>query len=470
MTKKLNKRGFTIVELVVVIVVIAILAAVLIPTISSLVNKANQSADTAAVRQMNEILAMDSVSSSIKNVSDAVKALDGYNINLEDYKPLQKDHYFYFVVVDNRPMVIYTDKEGTIVYPTNVTVPTSAQRMSLSGAVPVDSEYEPETDGSYKLSSGAQLAHLIETKKGTESNPTGALTINLSGNVDLQGAAVDFGKTSGDITIKGAGVDSTVLSGIRADDNTVSPTTGEHAGDKYGFGLFGTIDKGTVTIEDVTITNLVVGNPNETHKNGANTAGLVAGYINSGAKVILKNVIFKDCVVNGYQKVGGIVGQLHGSLEMENVKLENCVVSGEIEVAKIAGYTTSGNLTVESCDFDGITTKSATGNDTFVKADIENMVTNGKTLTLYGLESNTFIYQVGNQLNGTVYTQIVGQFYNSITNDWAWYMNTKDNQQYTLEYRVGILTYQGQACFLNGTSSSASVNFENGKPVTNSGN
>ena len=42
--KKLNKKGFTIVELVIVIAVIAILAAVLIPTFSNVVTKANDSA------------------------------------------------------------------------------------------------------------------------------------------------------------------------------------------------------------------------------------------------------------------------------------------------------------------------------------------------------------------------------------------------------------------------------------------
>ena len=39
-----NKKGFTIVELVIVIAVIAILAAVMIPTFSNIVNKANESA------------------------------------------------------------------------------------------------------------------------------------------------------------------------------------------------------------------------------------------------------------------------------------------------------------------------------------------------------------------------------------------------------------------------------------------
>ena len=41
--KKMNRKGFTIVELVIVIAVIAILAGVLIPTFSGIVNKANDS-------------------------------------------------------------------------------------------------------------------------------------------------------------------------------------------------------------------------------------------------------------------------------------------------------------------------------------------------------------------------------------------------------------------------------------------
>lgn len=41
--RKTNRKGFTIVELVIVIAVIAILAAVLIPTFASIVNKANAS-------------------------------------------------------------------------------------------------------------------------------------------------------------------------------------------------------------------------------------------------------------------------------------------------------------------------------------------------------------------------------------------------------------------------------------------
>ena len=51
-----SKKGFTLVELVIVIAVIAILAAVLIPTFSGIISKANKSSALQAIR--NEITEM----------------------------------------------------------------------------------------------------------------------------------------------------------------------------------------------------------------------------------------------------------------------------------------------------------------------------------------------------------------------------------------------------------------------------
>ena len=58
MAKRL-KRAFTITELVIVIAVVAILAAVLIPTFTNIVNKANESADTQLVKNLNTILSSE---------------------------------------------------------------------------------------------------------------------------------------------------------------------------------------------------------------------------------------------------------------------------------------------------------------------------------------------------------------------------------------------------------------------------
>ena len=54
--KKLNKKGFTIVELVIVIAVIAILAGVLIPTFATVVDKANKSSAEQQARNFYTLL------------------------------------------------------------------------------------------------------------------------------------------------------------------------------------------------------------------------------------------------------------------------------------------------------------------------------------------------------------------------------------------------------------------------------
>lgn len=79
---KLNKRkGFTIVELVIVIAVIAILAAVLIPNISNLVKKANASADESLVRNLNTALSMDVEKHQTMDAAlEAAKTNGGYDL------------------------------------------------------------------------------------------------------------------------------------------------------------------------------------------------------------------------------------------------------------------------------------------------------------------------------------------------------------------------------------------------------
>ena len=108
-----KKKGFTIVELVIVIAVVAILAAVLIPTFSNLVKKANLSADQQAVRQMNTALAIYAAENERPSTAaEAKKALDSQLINVEGgLVPVSKGYAFYWDSSKNEVVLVATGDE-----------------------------------------------------------------------------------------------------------------------------------------------------------------------------------------------------------------------------------------------------------------------------------------------------------------------------------------------------------------------
>lgn len=107
---KQTKRGFTIVELVIVIAVIAILAAVLIPTFAGLIEKANESVDMQLVNQMNTVLQADEVvAGKPATVAQAQKIL--IENGCDDFTPTDKNNVFYWVGAENR-VIIWTKDEG----------------------------------------------------------------------------------------------------------------------------------------------------------------------------------------------------------------------------------------------------------------------------------------------------------------------------------------------------------------------
>ncbi|MBE5869288.1 MAG: type II secretion system protein [Lachnospiraceae bacterium] len=86
--KKMNKKGFTIVELVIVIAVIAILASVLIPTFSGIIEKAKASnaLSTAKNAYTSLLIADDDADISVADKVDYYVLIDGYYFSIDDGK------------------------------------------------------------------------------------------------------------------------------------------------------------------------------------------------------------------------------------------------------------------------------------------------------------------------------------------------------------------------------------------------
>ena len=90
--RKNNRKGFTIVELVIVIAVIAILASVMIPTISGVIAKANDAAAQADARNAYTQYVADAA-----NADEAKDASENVIIKLSDNE--------FFAVVDGKVLV-----------------------------------------------------------------------------------------------------------------------------------------------------------------------------------------------------------------------------------------------------------------------------------------------------------------------------------------------------------------------------
>ena len=114
--KRTNKKGFTIVELVIVIAVIAILAAVLIPNISRLVKKANESSDIQAVRNMNTFLAAEGATGDIKSILDVYDLFVDSGYNVKSYSPLYSGRHFYYDKQYNQILYVETES-GKVLFP-----------------------------------------------------------------------------------------------------------------------------------------------------------------------------------------------------------------------------------------------------------------------------------------------------------------------------------------------------------------
>ena len=114
MKKQNKKRGFTILELTIVVSVIAILSAVLIPVFSGVIKNANLSADKAAVRSLNTIVAESET--ELETPEQVIAFLDGKGYDLSSYKPASKEYTFVWSAEEDMIM-IYSETAKQIVFP-----------------------------------------------------------------------------------------------------------------------------------------------------------------------------------------------------------------------------------------------------------------------------------------------------------------------------------------------------------------
>lgn len=182
-----KKRGFTIVELIIVIAVIAILAAVLIPTFSSLINKSLVAADESLVRNLNEALAMD-VTNPHNTMTDALKATkeNGFDVSKINARA-STDGQKHEILWDSRNDCFVYKKGDEINYIPKSNTKGDATKVELwhivnKGISDISSEYSNYlAAGTYEATLNIKTGLDVgEHKEVTEVNYT-----NTNGNQDV---------------------------------------------------------------------------------------------------------------------------------------------------------------------------------------------------------------------------------------------------------------------------------------------
>lgn len=101
--KKMNKKGFTIVELVIVIAVIAILSAVLIPTFSGVVTDANKTAVVADAKAVYQQYMTANITDYEEN---AIYTDKGYYVVIKGAQVFEDD--------DDAKTSVFEDKDAAL--------------------------------------------------------------------------------------------------------------------------------------------------------------------------------------------------------------------------------------------------------------------------------------------------------------------------------------------------------------------
>ena len=350
LVKKLRK-GFTLIELVVVIAVIAILSAVAVVSYISITNKAKRSSDEQAVAQMNTILKANEVM-DLRSIKDVFAAFAESGLDAKNYKPLAKDTYFFWDQDNNR--IIYVDKNYTVLYPAELkgnTKTDDSHWFSLSGEIQ-QRDYASDVSGNtYNFTGNATQAgeKLYKLSEDLDAgrvnfNTTEEQTIKLPAKVDLAGSEFNLGEAQ-NLTIEGVSAENpTEIDNFFTSEYQSLGSTENRKTRQYGAGLVQKVEAGTVTFKNLVFKNATIGDYS------ISMAAIFAGSVEKTGKLVIENCVIEDANIYGEQKVSAFVAYMAaGTVEIKNCTLKNVNIYTEEGCAGgITGLKASGAAL--SCD------------------------------------------------------------------------------------------------------------------------
>ena len=315
-----NRKGFTIVELVIVIAIIAILAAVLIPTFASLIQKANISKDTQVIRNLNTAIA--TATEKPETMRDALKiaAEAGYLVDKINAAANGNDILW---DSENKVFCYMNAETGAVAYIPETKVENANVAKHQFWKVYDEKHPVPATkDQTYSVYwAGTAVPNETTYKVGFDAgNCTEALTITYTNTT--AGQNVMFYMNGGKLTVNDETKKSTQsLYGFVAEAEI---TTGNEC-----FYVYGTVAKATV---------------------------------NAGTVIAKKNsILVVDSAAEGstVNKDGGIVMAAAGKALGENVAVSDETEKGNfaLEISDAAGLAAFRDSVNSGMTYEGLTVK-----------------------------------------------------------------------------------------------------------------
>ncbi len=395
MQRLMKKKGFTLVELVVVIAIIAVLAAVLIPTFTGIIRNANRSADSQAVRQMSTVLSATEM--GVKSLEEAVDLLEENGYAANNLTPLTRNTSFFWHK-DLNIILLINVKDNTLVFPEN---------EKIQETLAADLAKEGDAKILFNLfEDGAKYIDVVASNQRELKNAfaNGTKNITLDKDITLKEALTLEEGAEVVIDLNGKTLDANYQRPFIMSNG--SKLTVEAAGATVNCNEYGFVNIPAEVSAEVVING---GTFNATLDNGAFIKLRAGGNATDTVKVTLNNVTYTDITAEDEDNFIVNKAGFSGKFDLEvNGGSYNAPFGFQIESATFNGATivtggyaiccdaNAANVTVDACK---ITVGTKVENSCYAAALV---VTNGSTGTIKNSTIN-FTEGTGEQYAYAIY-------------------------------------------------------------------